>query len=99
MSAIPLNAIGRAAITLNPPWANKLFSLRMLANPPGVIPEKLRPFIPPKGTAPVAALRVVAARGGVSGGNAKTQRRYQKRGRPSRTLAQIVGTNSGRMAA
>lgn len=64
----------------------------MLANPPGVIPERLRPFILPKVTAPVAGRRVVAARGGTSGSNAKACRRYEKRGLPSRALAQIVGT-------
>jgi hypothetical protein len=96
MAAISLNAIGQAAVTLNPPWANKMFSLRRLANPPGIVPPQLRPFIPPKGTAPVNALRVVAARGGVSGGNPKTRRRYERTGRPSRTLAQIVGGNNGR---
>jgi hypothetical protein len=96
MSAIPLTAIGQAAITLNPPWANKLFSLRRLANPPGITPPQLMRFIPSKGTAPVAALRVVAARGGVSGGNAKTRKRYEKGRRPARTLNQIVGNgNSG----
>lgn len=91
MGFIPLNAIGRAGITMNPPWANKLFSLRMTANPPGVVPPKLKPFIPSKGTVPIDALKVVAARGGTSGGNAKTQRRYAKGKRPARTLAQILG--------
>ena len=91
MGFIPLNAIGRAGITMNPPWANKLFSLRMTANPPGVIPPKLAGYIPAKGTVPVNALKVVAARGGVSGGNAKTRKSYAKGKRPSRTLAQIIG--------
>ena len=94
MSAIPLNAIGQAAVTLNPPWANKLFSLRRLANPPGVTPPQLQRYIPSKGTVPVAALRVVAARGGTSGGNAKTRRRYDKGRRPARTLNQILGNSS-----
>lgn len=89
--AVALNNIGRAYICLNPPWANKLFSLRALATPKGVIPLKLKPFIPSKGTAPVAALRVVAARGGVSGGNSRTQKRYAKGKRPARTLRQILG--------
>lgn len=89
--AIPLNAIGRAYICLNPPWSNKMFSLRALANPKGVIPEKLKSYIPSKGTAPVAALRVVAARGGVSGGSASTRKKYAKGRAPSRTLRQILG--------
>ncbi|MFH1484892.1 MAG: hypothetical protein ABIH46_02380 [Chloroflexota bacterium] len=88
--AIPLNAIGRGYICLNPPWANKLFSLRALANPKGVVPPALARFIPAKGTVPLAALRVVAARGGVSGGNAKTRKRYVKTGAPTRTLRQIL---------
>jgi hypothetical protein len=74
MSAIPRTAIGQAAITLNSPWANKLLSLRSLANPPSITPPQLMRFIPAEGTAPVAALRVVAARGGTSGGNAKTRK-------------------------
>jgi hypothetical protein len=95
MAAIPLNAIGQAAVTLNPPWANKMFSLRRLANPKGVTPPQLQRFIPAKGVAPVAALRVVAARGGVSGGNPKTRRRYERSGRrPARSLAQIVGNSN-----
>lgn len=91
MGFIPLNAIGRAGITMNPPWANQLFSLRMTANPRGIVPQRLQPFLGKPGVAPVAALRVVAARGGTSGGNAKTQRRYAKGKRPARTLQQILG--------
>ncbi len=94
MSAIPLNAIGSAVVTMNPPWASKLFSLRRLANPLGVVPPQLQRFIPAKGTVPVAALRVVAARGGVSGGNAKTRKRYAKGRAPARSLNQILGNSN-----
>jgi hypothetical protein len=92
MAAIPLNALGRAYLTLNPPWANKLFSLRMLANPKGVVPPQLEKFQKKPGDTPIEALRVVAARGGTSGGNAKTRKQYarSKKGPPTRTLAEIL---------
>lgn len=91
MPAIPLTQLGSAYITLTPPWSRKPFTLRRLATPKGVIPERLRPFIPSKGTTPTNALRAVKGGGGISGGNARTQKKYAKGRRPSRTLNQILG--------
>ena len=45
MSFIPLSKVNRGGVSLAPPWSKRLFKLGTIANPPGVIPAALRPFI------------------------------------------------------
>lgn len=45
MASVPLNQIGRGAITLAPPWSYRLFKLGLLATPKGVTPPQLKPYL------------------------------------------------------
>lgn len=44
MSAIALSQVGRAYITMSPPWGKRLFKLGLLGFPPGLIPAPLKPY-------------------------------------------------------
>lgn len=44
MAAIPLSMVGRAYITLAPPWSKRLFKLGRLAYPPGHMPPQLEKY-------------------------------------------------------
>lgn len=44
MSAIPLNAIGQAYITLAPPWSYRMFKLGRLRWGPGQMPPHLERY-------------------------------------------------------